>query len=177
MPTDSIPSNSGQTPPKELKVSWEDYHQTVERLALLIHQSQWSFDSIICIARGGLRVGDILSRIYRKPLAILSAQSYGGDIGRDRQDLTLSQSLSTTVARLGPKMLLVDDLVDSGETLRQSIQWVRSHYGQDCEMLKSAALWCKSSSVIVPDYYVDHIAKETWISQPFEAYESYTFSV
>ena len=34
------------------------------------------FDSILCLARGGLRVGDVISRIYDMPLAILAASSY-----------------------------------------------------------------------------------------------------
>ena len=60
----------------DLYVSWTDYHRLIERLALQIHASGWGFDSILCLARGGLRVGDILSRIYEMPLAILAASSY-----------------------------------------------------------------------------------------------------
>ena len=47
-----------------LNVSWDDYNKLVERLALQVHESGWKFNQIICIARGGLRVGDVLSRIY-----------------------------------------------------------------------------------------------------------------
>src|ERR1700674_970227 len=41
-----------------------------------IHQSGWRFNQIICIARGGLRVADVLSRIFEPLLAILSTHSY-----------------------------------------------------------------------------------------------------
>ncbi|MBC7709064.1 MAG: phosphoribosyltransferase, partial [Rhizobacter sp.] len=47
-----------------LYVTWERYHRLIDLLALQVHDSQWQFDSIICIARGGLRVGDQLSRIF-----------------------------------------------------------------------------------------------------------------
>ena len=47
-----------------LHVSWDEYNALVERLALQVHESGWQFNQIICIARGGLRVGDVLSRIY-----------------------------------------------------------------------------------------------------------------
>lgn len=57
-----------------LWVSWDDYHGLVERLALIVHESGWKFDNILCLARGGLRVGDQLSRIYDLPLAILVHQ-------------------------------------------------------------------------------------------------------
>ena len=37
----------------------------------------WRFDQILCLARGGLRVGDQLSRIFEVPLAILATSSSG----------------------------------------------------------------------------------------------------
>ena len=58
-----------------LSVSWEQYNRLIERLALRVHESGWRFNQIICIARGGLRVGDVISRIFELPLAILSTHS------------------------------------------------------------------------------------------------------
>jgi len=55
-----------------LHVSWEQYNTLIERLALQVHESGWHFNQVICIARGGLRVGDVMSRIFELPLAILS---------------------------------------------------------------------------------------------------------
>ena len=153
-------------------ISWEDYHQKIEQLAALIARSQWSFDTILCIARGGLRVGDILSRIYNKPLGILSAQSYGkpGAEGRDRGDVMLSAAISMVGDRLGPAVLLVDDLADSGQTLYETTQYLEDHYRQDIESLKTATLWCKACSGFTPDYYVDFLDHNPWIHQPFERY-------
>ena len=34
------------------------------------------FDQILCLARGGMRPGDVLSRVFDKPLAIMSTSSY-----------------------------------------------------------------------------------------------------
>ena len=56
---------------KHLYVSWDEYHQLIERLALKIHASGWEFDQILCLARGGMRPGDVLSRIFDKPLGIM----------------------------------------------------------------------------------------------------------
>jgi len=47
----------------DLYVTWDDYHHAIERLAAKIHDSGWHFNQIVCIARGGLRIGDTLSRI------------------------------------------------------------------------------------------------------------------
>ena len=57
-------------------VSWDQYNRLIERLALSIHESGWKFDKIVCLARGGMRVGDVISRIYDVPLGILATSSY-----------------------------------------------------------------------------------------------------
>jgi len=67
-----------------LNVSWDQYHTLIERLALRVHESGWRFNQVICIARGGLRVGDVVSRIFELPLAILSTHSYTAEGGTIR---------------------------------------------------------------------------------------------
>jgi len=111
----------------DLYVSWEEYHANIERLAVQIYQSQWEFDQILCLARGGLRIGDVLSRIYDKPLAILSTSSYGGKDFQERGNLTIASNITMTTATLGRRILLVDDLVDSGVTLARILEWLQQH--------------------------------------------------
>src|SRR5437773_3157920 len=101
-----------------LHVSWDEYNTLVERLALRVHESAFAFNQIICIARGGLRVGDVLSRIYEQPLAILSTHSYTTEGGTTRGELVIAEHMTMTRPRLGDKVLLVDDMVDSGHTLQ-----------------------------------------------------------
>ena len=155
----------------DLYVSWSDYHQKIEQLAVKIYQSHWEFNQLVCLARGGLRVGDILSRIYCKPLAILATTSYGGPGDRVRGSLTFSHTLTMTTAKLGNKVLLVDDLVDSGVTLRETIPWLKQHFAADVEEIRTAVIWWKACSVIEPDYYADYLPDDPWIHQPFEKYE------
>ncbi len=155
----------------DLYVSWEEYHANIEQLAAQIYQSQWEFDQILCLARGGLRIGDILSRIYDKPLAILAASSYGGKDFQERGNLTIAHSMTMTTATLGKRILLVDDLVDSGETLAHILQWLKQHPEFAITEVRSAVLWFKACSVAKPDYYVQFLADNPWIHQPFEKYE------
>lgn len=154
----------------DLHVSWDEYHQSIELLAKQISQSQWEFDRIVCLARGGLRVGDIFSRIFKKPLAILAASSYGGD--RERGKLSIANQITMTDALMGSRVLLVDDLVDSGVTLQQTTVWLRDLY-PEIEELKTAVIWYKASSVYIPDYYVSYLSTNPWIHQPFEKYDNY----
>jgi len=48
---------------KKLIIDWDTYNEAIDRLAVQINDSGFKPSFIICIARGGLRVGDILSRI------------------------------------------------------------------------------------------------------------------
>lgn len=156
----------------ELRVGWDEYHRLVERLALAVHASGWAFDQIVCIARGGLRVGDTLSRIFAKPLAVISTASYAGEGGTERGALTIAAAVTMTVPSLGPRVLLVDDLVDSGVTLDA----VKAHLLDrerfpDVREVRSAVLWYKACSTCRPDYFVAHLADSPWIHQPFERYD------
>lgn len=155
----------------DLYVSWTEYHRTIEQLALMVHRSGWQFNQIVCLAKGGLRIGDILCRISGQPLAILSTASYGGEGNRIRGSITFSKDLSMTTANLGSRVLLVDDLVDSGQSLERSISWLRHKYGFYIDDIRTAVLWHKDCSCITPDYAVHHLKDNPWIHQPFETYE------
>jgi len=153
----------------EIYFSWSEYDEKIEQLAVKIYRSGWEFNQILCLARGGLRVGDIFSRIFNKPLAILSASSYDDKVRRPK--LTFAKSISMTTPTLGDKVLLVDDLVDSGMTLGQTVIWLNEHEHYDVVEIKTAVIWYKAVSTIAPDFYADYLPDSPWIHQPFEKYE------
>ena len=155
----------------DIYISWSRYHETIECLAAKIYQSQWKFNQIICLARGGLRVGDILSRIFSKPLAILATSSYGGIEGKKRGNIKIAKNLTMTTDSLGSHILLIDDLVDSGISIKNSIAWLQDNYIQEIQEVKTAVLWYKACSILEPDYYVDYLLNNPWVHQPFEIYE------
>ncbi len=155
-------------------VSWDDYHRDIEKLAVQIYESGWDFNQIVCLAKGGLRVGDTLCRVFDTPLAILSTSSYGGSDGRTRGNITFSRDLSMTTVGLGNRVLVVDDLVDSGHSMERSLVWLKSKYGFYIEEMRTAVLWYKAVSFFKPDYYVEFLPDNPWIHQPFERYERMT---
>jgi hypoxanthine phosphoribosyltransferase len=158
----------------DLYVDWTDYHHKIEQLAVQVHQSGWEFNQIVCLAKGGLRVGDLICRLFDQPLAILSTASYGGPNNQTRGSITFSRDLSMTTPSLGSHVLVVDDLVDSGYSLDRSLIWLDRKYGFYIEEMRTAVLWYKSSSMVKPDYYVDYLTDDPWIHQPFERYEHLT---
>jgi hypoxanthine phosphoribosyltransferase len=154
----------------DLYVTWSEYHHKIESLAVKIYQSNWQFDHIVCLAKGGLRIGDILCRLYDKPLAILSTASYGGKNNQHRDVIQFSEHLST-IHPLGDRILLVDDLVDSGVSLAESITWLKTKYPESIREIRTAVIWYKSTSIKIPDYYLEYLSHNPWIHQPFEVYE------
>jgi hypothetical protein len=156
----------------DLYISWPEYHQKIEQLAAQIYTDGWEFNQIVCLARGGLRIGDLLSRIYQKPLAILAVSSYGGATGQERGKIIIAEHLSMTSQFLGDHVLLVDDLVDSGVSIQEAIAWLNRYYGDRIQEIRTAVVWYKASSAFKPDYFVDYLSDNPWIHQPFERYET-----
>lgn len=158
------------TSEKDLWVNWDEYHQAIVKLAHLVHESGWKFDQVLCLARGGLRPGDIFSRIFDVPLAILSTSSYREEAGTQRGDLDIAKYITMTKGTLAGKVLLVDDLVDSGVTLEKVQHHLKEHFPAVTEV-KSAVIWCKACSSVRPDFYLDYLASNPWIHQPFEEFD------
>jgi len=154
-----------------LYVDWNEYHRLIEQLCLRVHQSDWRFNSLLCLARGGLRVGDVISRIFDVPLAILAASSYRAAAGTRQGSLDIGEYITMTTDVLAGNLLLVDDLVDSGVTLSEVVAHLRSRYPV-IEEVRTAVIWYKGCSSFKPDYFVQHLPTNPWIHQPFEIYDS-----
>ena len=153
----------------ELVVSWEQYHRLIEHLALQLHQAAADFDQIVALSRGGLRVGDLLSRLFDRPLVVMAASSYSGDGDRIQGQLKLGHQLAHTCDQLGPRLLLVDDLVDSGTTLVEASAWLNNEVRPT--QLLTGVLWLKGGSHFQPDFWAMELPENPWIVQPFERWE------
>ncbi len=156
-----------------LWVDWDTYHHAIERLAVVVNDSGYQFDQALCLARGGLRVGDVFSRLFRVPLAILSTSSYREAAGTQRGNLDISNSITSTAGPLAGRILLIDDLVDSGVTLGQVQAHLKDRFPAVTEV-RSAVIWYKACSVTRPDFYLEYLPDNPWIHQPFEVYDDMT---
>jgi hypoxanthine phosphoribosyltransferase len=155
---------------KHLYVSWDEYHRLIERLALKVANSGWEFDQILCLARGGMRPGDVLSRVFDKPLAIMSTSSYRAEEGTIQGRLDMAKYITLPRGELAGRVLLVDDLADTGVTLRAVVDRLRGMPA--IAELRTAVIWVKGVSSYVPEYFVETLPTSPWIHQPFETYDS-----
>ena len=106
-----------------------------------------------------------MSDLLENPrVANVAAEFYIG-VAETKGKPVITQPVSVSVE--GKKVLVVDDVADTGESLRL----VRSHLEeQGATEVKTATIYYKPWSVIIPDYY----EKETrsWIIFPWERKET-----
>ena len=159
---------------KKMIVGWEEYKKIVEKLAIEIHKS-YKPTVLIGIMRGAAPIIDILSRILKLPIAYIVIQSYSGKGTEDQQGkLMFAREISSLANDKDfTKVLLIDDLSDTGLTLNKSIEWLKN-YGPTKEYIKevkTACLWKKKSSTFEPDFCSVRLDSDPWIVQPTEHYE------
>ena len=159
---------------EKLIISFDEYTKIVEKLAILIHKN-YKPTVLVGIMRGAAPILDILSRILKLPTAYIVIQSYSGDGLEDKQGrLMFAREISSLAeSKDYKKVLLVDDLSDTGLTLNKSIEWLRN-YGPTrdfIEEVKTACLWKKKSSTFEPDFCPIKLDSDPWIVQPTEHYE------
>jgi hypothetical protein len=117
-----------------------------------------------------MRPGDVLSRVFDKPLAIMSTSSYRAEAGTIQGRLDMAKYITMPKGELAGRVLLVDDLSDSGLTLKAVVERLRGVPA--ISDLRSAVIWVKGLSTYEPDYHVETLPTSPWIHQPFEEYDN-----
>ena len=158
----------------KLIISFDEYLKTVEKLAVKIHEN-YKPTVLVGIMRGAAPIIDILSRIMKLPIAYIVIQSYSGKGMEDKQGkLMFAREISSLANNKDfNKVLLIDDLSDTGLTLNKSIEWLKN-YGPTKDYItevKTACLWKKKSSTFEPDFCPIRLDSDPWIVQPTEHYE------
>jgi xanthine phosphoribosyltransferase len=133
--------------------SYEHFKNDLQPLSTLCEAFQ--ADTILSVARGGMTLGHALSMsLDIRNLQSIRVESYDGDTQRDHVSIIGSCDLSGA-----KRVLVVDDIVDSGQTLAELIPFLRSEH-PSCEF-KIATLFTKPTALIQPDFYL-HEAND-WI--------------
>ena len=159
---------------EKLIINFEEYTKIVEKLAIEIHKN-YKPTVLVGIMRGAAPILDILSRILKLPIAYIVIQSYSGKGMEDKQgQIVFAREISSLAENKDfNKVLLVDDLSDTGLTLNKSIEWLKKYepIKDFIKEIKTACLWKKKSSTFNPDFCSVKLASDPWIVQPTEHYE------
>jgi hypoxanthine phosphoribosyltransferase len=100
----------------------------------------------------------------------MSTSSYRAEAGTVQGHLDIAHYITTPRGEVAGRVLLVDDLADSGVTLKAVVERLRGMPA--ISELRSAVIWTKSVSEYTPDYYVEMLETSPWIHQPFEDYDA-----
>ena len=159
---------------EKLIISFEEYTNIVEKLAIEIHKN-YKPTVLVGIMRGAAPIIDILSRILKLPIAYIVIQSYSGKGIEDQQgQIMFAREISSLAQDKDfSKVLLIDDLSDTGLTLNKSIEWLKNYepIKRFIKDVKTACLWKKKSSTFEPDFCPIKLNSDPWIVQPTEHYE------
>jgi len=162
---------------EKLIISFNDYNKIVEKLAIEINK-KFKPTVLVGIMRGAAPILDILSRLLKLPIAYIVIQSYSGDGMEDQQgELIFAREISSLAKEKDyKKVLLIDDLSDTGLTLNKSIEWLKNYepIKNHINEIKTACLWKKKSSTFEPDFCPVKLDSDPWIVQPTEHYEELT---
>ena len=163
-------SNNEPTTHEIYDVSWREYKVKLLTLAINIYRSNWEPDVILSIGRGGLDVGNALSRLLQKTVGVVMCSSYNGEGERLRGELYIADHVSIVNQQLKGRGLLVDDLVDSGVTLGKTRDWAVKKYPGLTEM-RTAVVFTKTNTAVMPDYSAESVDGEKWIFLPGEVFD------
>ena len=145
--------------------TWSQIFDLLYYQAQKIQNQSYKPDVVIGIARGGLISARILTDLLETPeLGILQIEFYS-DINKTHPKPTIKQPLNHSFT--GKKTLIVDDIADSGESLKLA----QAHLQElGANEIKTATLFKKPFSAITPDFY----EKQTinWVVFPWETKET-----
>ena len=149
--------------------SWHEYQDLIFQLIEKVKSSHNEYDQVLCLARVGLLVGDAFNRALKLPLAVLFTSSY--KLNKQRGELYIDNQIAKQTNHLGKKILVVDDMVDSGHTMVGVLKNLQLTYNP--EALHTAVIWKNACSVYNPDFYVLYSPDNEWIVQPFEVFDEH----
>jgi hypoxanthine phosphoribosyltransferase len=143
-------------------VSWPEYGRLAEALAEKICSAGKRFDLVIGVARGGMPVALVVSDRLGVRVDIINVKSYFG-IG-ERGIPRILSTLTEDIA--GKNILIVDDLVDQGDTMRVVAEYLSE---RSPNLLEVAVLFKKPWTKFDPHYYLEVV--DRWVVFPFERSE------
>ena len=140
-------------------VSWTDLHRDARALAWRL-AALGPFTGIVAIARGGLAPAAIIARELDirnvDTVCIVSYKEGEEGIANVRGDVEVLKGVDSD----GEGLLVIDDLVDSGETAR--------HVKRMLPKAHVATVYAKSAGLDAVDTYVPQVSQDTWIIFPWD---------
>ncbi len=149
-------------------VSWEEIVEWSRGLADRIEESGWRPDVVVAVARGGFVPARLICD-FLDITDLLSVQSqHWVEAARAAQKAILKYPYRVDLE--GKKVLIVDDIVDTGDTLLLAKEFVEREWGPS-ETRTAAMQWISSVAKFKPDYYYLEVRDWVWFQYPWTRLE------
>ena len=139
--------------------TWSDFDNLVSKL-LTTQLSEQKFNRVIAIARGGVFLGQVLGYRLRLPATFITCQSYD-----EQQKINEMRLEKVNISE--DKLLLVDDIIDSGDTMKEVIMSYPNITGV-CTLHSKIEVEKLKAFLLCPLYVGEYIEKDIWASYPWE---------
>ena len=140
---------------KSFPVSWEELHRNSRALAWRLLEMN-PFKGIVAVTRGGLVPAAIVAReLDIRLIDTVCVKSYN-----KKSKGSVNVLKDATAAGTGKNWLIVDDLVDTGETIKSiRLTLPDAHY---------ATVYAKPSGREQVDTFITEVSQDTWIYFPWD---------
>lgn len=146
-----------------LPVSWSTYHGFAQKLAATILSHDLKLNEIVAVSRGGLTLGHLMADFLQLPVFTFTIQSYKQI--QEQGKANISEPLSRPIK--DKNILLVDDVADSGTTLKRALNYLEKLNPRN---ITTITMFVKPTSSVKPDFYAEITDK--WIIYPYEVTET-----
>ncbi len=144
-------------------LTWDDFGTASRELAFQVIKSEFMPDVVVAIARGGLLLaGGIAYALGVKSCGAVNAEFYTG-VGTRLPEPIMLPPLLDEASIVGKKVLLVDDVSDSGRTLAMVVQLLELGGAE----VRTVCLYSKPGTVLEPTYTWRRTP--LWITFPWSA--------
>jgi xanthine phosphoribosyltransferase len=143
---------------KRFPVSWDQFHRDARALAWRL-TSAGPFTGVVGITRGGLVPAAVVAReLGIRVIETVSIASY--DYDKQGEAQLLKEIAPRFTAEGGAGIVVVDDLVDTGTTLKLVRQQMpKAHY---------ATVYAKPQGRPLVDTFITEVSQDTWIFLPWD---------
>jgi uncharacterized protein len=149
-------------------LTWDGFGAACRSLAQEIADDGWMPDVVVAVARGGLTVaGGIAYALGVKNCGAMNVEFYTGVDTRLDVPILLPPTFDMVDVQ-GLRALVVDDVADTGHTLRL----VREVLAQHVAEARTAVLYHKARSVVRPNYAWRQT--DRWVVFPWSAHPTVT---
>jgi xanthine phosphoribosyltransferase len=149
------------SPEKIFPVSWDQFHRDSRALAWRLHDAG-PFNAIVCVTRGGLVPAAVVAReLGVRLIETVCIASYTHTSQGTLQVLKdIAPSIVSSSGGEGAGVLIVDDLVDTGQTAKVVRALLpRAHF---------AAVYAKPMGRPMVDTFITEVSQDTWIYFPWD---------